>query len=76
MLNKALQLQGASVTGSSPAAFSDSADISAYARESVAQAYAAGLISGQGNNRFAPHSGASRVEASVVIGNLLQFLEL
>ncbi|MBY9080034.1 S-layer homology domain-containing protein [Paenibacillus sp. HN-1] len=74
MLSKALQLQGVSVTGSSAVAFSDSADISAYARESVAKASAAGLISGQGNNRFAPHSGASRAEASVVIGNLLQYL--
>ena len=46
-----------------PAAFADEAQISSYASEAVSLMQQAGIISGKGENNFAPKDSATRAEA-------------
>jgi len=55
-------------------AYSDADQIPAWARPYVAAAQEAGVMSGRGNNRFAPYESATRAEAAVVILNMLDAL--
>jgi GH43 family beta-xylosidase/uncharacterized protein YjdB/sucrose-6-phosphate hydrolase SacC (GH32 family) len=52
--------------------FSDDAQISAYAKTAVTQLQQAGIISGKGNNTFAPVSNATRAEAASMVTVLLR----
>lgn len=47
--------------------FADSAQISAWAKDAVAQAQTQGWISGMGNNMFAPKNKTKRAEAAAVL---------
>lgn len=51
--------------------FADSAQISSWAQEAVAQAQAQGWISGIGQNKFAPKQNTKRAEAATVIYKLV-----
>ncbi|MFC5401404.1 S-layer homology domain-containing protein [Cohnella soli] len=51
--------------------YADAGQIPAWARPYVAAASNAGLMSGRGDNRFAPDAPATRAEAAIVILNLL-----
>ena len=51
---------------------SDSARISAWAKEAVATAYAKGVIKGMPDGNFRPQANATRAEAVVVLNNILQ----
>ena len=50
-------------------------DVSDYAKNSVLMLSNLGIVSGKGNNRFAPKAFATRAEASVMIYNLLEALK-
>jgi len=56
----------------SVAAFTDSAQISAYASNAVTAMQQAGIISGNGNGSFAPAANATRAQAAKTIAVLLQ----
>lgn len=56
-------------------AFSDAKDIPAWAVPYVAAAVDAGLVSGVGNNRFAPQQTATRAEAVTLIIKLLEYVK-
>ncbi|MBE3594377.1 MAG: S-layer homology domain-containing protein [Candidatus Carbobacillus altaicus] len=51
--------------------FADSAQISSWAKEAVAQAQAEGWISGMGDNLFAPKKNTKRAEAAAVLFKLV-----
>lgn len=51
--------------------FADSADISDYAAEAVANMQTAGVVSGMGNGNFMPFGLANRAQAAVVVCNLI-----
>lgn len=51
--------------------YADAGQIPAWAKPYVAAATEAGLMSGRGDNRFAPSASATRAEAAVVILNML-----
>ncbi len=53
-----------------PAEFADAANISAYAKESVTICQKAELISGRGQNKFAPKDSATRAEVAQILKNL------
>ena len=55
--------------------FEDAGDIGAWACDSVARLVQTGIIRGQGNNRFAPKSTATRAEAAAVLHRLDALLE-
>lgn len=52
-------------------AYSDANDISPWAKEGIAQASHAGIMSGYPDGSFHPHNQASRAEAAIVAGQLL-----
>jgi len=54
--------------------FSDDANISAFARLSVKQAFALGIITGRNGNAFAPQDQATRAEAAVMLYRTLEKL--
>lgn len=54
--------------------FGDNDDISAWAQDAVNSAYAYGLISGRGQNRFAPKQMMTRAESAQIVYNLLSNL--
>lgn len=58
-------------TAGEAAAFGDSDEISAYARESVEKMQKAGIISGGGDGSFRPKDGVTRAMASKVIYELM-----
>ncbi len=51
--------------------FSDDADISDYAKESIEELYKAGIIGGNGNGSFMPKEKLIRAEAAKMVDNLL-----
>ena len=52
--------------------FSDSASFSAWAKEAIAKAAAAGIISGYPDGNFGPQDNATKAEAATVVVNLFQ----
>jgi len=71
-------LQG-SVGKSDPQAselFSDNESISGYAYDAVYAMKNAGIISGVGNNKFAPKLNATRAEAAKMIGSIIERMEV
>lgn len=56
--------------------FIDESQISAWAKEAVAQAAAAGIIQGTGGHYFEPTSFATRAEATVMLQRMMQLAEL
>lgn len=64
--DKALQKNAEALT------FADNAQIAAYAKEAVSVMQQAGIISGKGNNMFAPLDNATRAEAAKMLGMLLE----
>ena len=57
---------------SEPAIFDDAQEIAQYAMDSVTAMQQASIIQGVGDNKFAPHSTATRAMAAKVIYELLQ----
>ena len=57
------------------AQFADDAQIAEWAKESVYVCRSAGIVSGMGDNRFAPNVTARRCEAAQIFKNLLAVLE-
>ena len=57
-----------------PNSFSDADTIDGYALSAVEDMQRAGVVSGVGNNLFAPNDFASRAEAAVMINNLLRIV--
>lgn len=55
--------------------FADRTSIADWARDAVARLTATGIIRGQGENRFAPKSTATRAEAATVMLRLLEHIE-
>ena len=55
--------------------FADGADIAEYAKEPVSAMQRAGIISGKGNDEFAPLDFATRAECSKMIAMLLHLME-
>ncbi len=55
--------------------FDDGNSISNWAKKSVANAHKQGIISGKGNNKFAPTENATRAEAASMIFNLIKALK-
>ncbi|WP_167858983.1 S8 family serine peptidase [Paenibacillus cymbidii] len=78
MLVRALRYAGGSLYAGDAAkrlaAFKDAASISDWARDAVAQAVDAGLVSGMSDATFAPAQEASRAQAAVMLKRLLQTL--
>lgn len=62
---------GTAAAGGGTAPFTDVADSPAWAQEAVRSAYAAGLIQGQGPNRFHPDGQATRAETAQILYNVL-----
>lgn len=58
-----------------PLTFADDAEISAWAKENVADMSAMGIVYGDGNNRFHPQNTATRAEAAAVLLRLYQRLK-
>ena len=63
---------GASTPAGTSTGFADDGDIPAWATAAIAQVKSAGIVSGQGGNRFAPKANATRAEAVTIILNLLK----
>ena len=61
---------GRLTAGSAPD-FADAASISDYARDAVSWARSTGIISGRGNNLFAPRDSATRAEAATILRNFM-----
>ncbi|SEG75872.1 FG-GAP-like repeat-containing protein [Paenibacillus sp. UNC499MF] len=74
MLAKAVN--GSAAGGGKAAAFTDEADIPAWARPYVQEAAERGLIDGRSGNRFAPNEKATRAEAAVLLVRLAKLLGL
>ncbi len=58
-------------TESSELEFSDAGSIGAWARDAVAQALQAGIVTGYGDGSFRPHAGITRSEMTVMIARAL-----
>ncbi|MCM3634240.1 S-layer homology domain-containing protein [Paenibacillus camelliae] len=72
MAYRAIQVAGIALNADkAAAAFQDEQDIAAYAKKAVNAMHEAGIISGVGNNRFAPHGTATRAQAAVILYQLL-----
>ena len=69
MFYRYAQMIGLDVTYDTAAAdgFSDSGAISAYAREAMAWAVDAGLITGMGGNTLAPQGTATRAQVAAIL---------
>lgn len=75
MLAKAVAIakgKQSAVGEAAPSSFSDASAIHAWASDSVALAMQLGLMQGNPSGQFAPRDLATRAEAAVVIGRLLQ----
>ncbi|MWC30023.1 S-layer homology domain-containing protein [Paenibacillus sp. MMS18-CY102] len=77
MIARAYELVAGKATaaGSAPT-FSDSGSIHGWASDAVALAIEAGIMQGKSEGQFAPSHLATRAEAAVVIGRMLQALHL
>lgn len=77
MISRAITISGkkAAVDGKGTTIFSDSASISTWAKDAVAQSYNAGIINGMTDKTFVPGANASRAEAAVMLKRLLQHVE-
>ena len=67
LVMRAAEIAGIPIKNSSNAAFIDESSISEYAKSSVSALYGAGIISGMGNNCFAPKESATRAQAAKMI---------
>lgn len=72
---KVLEFRGFDIKSENHEAFSDDADISAYAKDAVYSLRRQGIISGSGNNMFNPKKTTTRAEASQIIYNMIKFIE-
>ncbi|RAV05097.1 S-layer homology domain-containing protein [Paenibacillus sp. YN15] len=76
MLVRAYRLKAdRQLADSTEAAFADADQISAWAKDAVAAANAAGLLQGRGNGQFAPQNQLTRAESVQVLYNLLKNLK-
>jgi len=71
MVVKAYAYAGGKIDQASSAAYSDAGQTSAWAKDSVQQAYAAGLIGGRPNGTFGPKEQATRAECAVLLLRLM-----
>lgn len=75
MVCRAAAIKGADTRAELPTAFEDDNDISEYAKEAVYFLKNAGVMSGKGNNCFAPKEYATRAEAAKLIYGLISMEE-
>ena len=61
--------------GTTPAAFRDDGEMSAYARESVYYCASLGIINGVGNNMFAPRNTTTRAELATILVRVSNVVE-
>ena len=61
--------------GTTPAAFQDDGEMSAYARESVYYCASLGIINGVGNNMFAPRNTTTRAELATILVRVSNVVE-
>ena len=54
--------------------YSDSGDISSWAKDGLTAAMAAGLLEGMGDGRLAPDAPATRAQGAVMLKRLLQYV--
>ena len=73
MIMRALSLTGVKITPSVPLKFSDSADISTWAKSDAEAAAQIGLITGFPDNTFAPKRNCTRAEAAVLIKRMISY---
>lgn len=64
---------GISVNPSAKPAFADAGDIQPWALPYIAAAEEAGIIEGMGNNRFSPHSVATRAQVAALLLSVLEY---
>lgn len=69
---KSAALLGRSEADQEESSFTDQDQISSWAKDSVARAYAAGLLSGMSDGRFAPQENATRAQTVSVLNRLFQ----
>lgn len=75
ILMKAISFTGTEAeAGSSAQPFKDSAAISGWAQQAVAQAAASGIVQGTPDGQFLPQANATRAEAAVMLGKTLQLM--
>lgn len=72
MIMRCRQLKGGEDKRNETTDFTDDADISSYAKESVYRAREIGIISGLDDGRFAPKMNASRAEAAMMLYRYIQ----
>ncbi len=76
MLVRAYEYKGGDLlSGQAGSGFADADQISAWAKDSVAAAGAAGLLQGRGDGQFAPQEQLTRAESVQVLYNLLNSLK-
>ncbi|MDG0808496.1 S-layer homology domain-containing protein [Cohnella rhizosphaerae] len=75
MLSRALKLSGGAAVSAEPTTFTDAAGIPAWARSSVAEATAKGLIQGFVDGTFRPGALMSRAELAAIAARALQLPE-
>ena len=74
LVSRALEVKSITVQSGSNADFSDSADISEYALESVWLLYNAGIITGMDDGSFMPKSCVTRAQAAVILEKVLSVM--
>lgn len=77
MITRVLKLLDKEPTEASKglSAFTDSGQISSYAKDAVADALHAGIINGVTDSAFVPRANATRAEAAVMLIRLMQYVE-
>ncbi|USB33169.1 S-layer homology domain-containing protein [Paenibacillus sp. YPG26] len=73
LMNLAGRMNKTPQTSGSSAAFTDTSEISGWAKSAVVQAQALGLINGKGGNRFDPKDQVTRAELSKMLYKLLAY---
>lgn len=73
VLHNAVKIFEIALNAEGKAPFADAEEIAPYARESVEMMYQAGIISGVGEDRFAPQDSLTRAMAAVLIDKTIQW---
>ncbi|GBG06942.1 hypothetical protein PAT3040_01484 [Paenibacillus agaridevorans] len=74
MLHNYIEYKGITLESTSPPAFADASTVSVWAKDAVAKIQSYGLISGVGNNTFAPSANANRASVATIFTNLIKAL--
>lgn len=72
MMTNYIKYKGIALPGSAKPAFADADSVSSWAKDSVNAMQTYGLISGVGNNEFAPANTATRAEVATIFANFIK----